>query len=61
LPPAMPKPNADMIVSYSEHADSLVLVSGVVIGGVPVTVTQDKKKRCRPPKKPDESSRHSYK
>jgi hypothetical protein len=33
LPPAMPKPNADMIVSYSEHADSLVLVSGVAIGG----------------------------
>jgi len=61
LPPAMPKPNADMIVSYSEHADSLVLVSGVAIGGAPVTVTQDKKKRGRPPKKPDESSRHSYK
>jgi len=43
LPPSMPTPNADMIASYSEHADSLVLVSGVAIGGVPVTATQDKK------------------
>ena len=52
LPPVMPKPNADMIASYSEHADSLVLVSGVTIGGAPVTVTQDKKKHGRPPKNP---------
>ena len=61
LPPVMPKPNTDMIAAYSEHSDSLVLVSGVAIGGAPVTATQDKKKRGRPPKKPDESSRHSYK
>ena len=51
--PSIPTPNTDMIVSYSEHVDSLVLVSGVAIGGVPVTDTQDKKKRGRPPKKPD--------
>ncbi len=49
------------IPSYSEHADSLVLVSRVAIGVAQVTVTQDKKKRGRPPKKPDESVRHSYK
>ena len=61
LTPSIPTPNADMIASYSEHTDSLVLVSGVAIGGDPVTATQDKKKRVRPPKKPDESSRHSYK
>ena len=50
--PSIPTPNGDMIVSYSEHADSLVLVSGVAIGVAPVTVTQEKKKRVRPPKKP---------
>ena len=61
LSPSMSTPNDDMITSYSEYVDSLVLVSGVEIGGTPVTVTQDKKKCDRPPKKPDESSRHSYK
>ena len=61
LSPSIPTPNDDMIDSYSEHTDSLVLVSGVAIGGVPVTATQDKKKRDRQPKKPDESYRHSYK
>ncbi len=50
-----------IITHLSQHTDSLVLVSGVAIGDTPVTVTQDKKKRDRPPKNPDESSRHSYK
>ena len=60
LPPPMSKPHDTMLASYSQHTDSVVVVSGIV-GGVPVTAPQDRKKVGRPLKNAEDSSSHSYK
>ena len=61
LPPPMSKPHVTMIESYSQHTDSVVVVSGIAIGGAPVTDPQDGKKVGRPRKKAEDTSTHSYK